>query len=83
MLLLALTKNSASVRNNHSVNLDDECYDDDHGDHANDDDDGDHGDHDNGDHGDENLICWPIVDHTGHLTAVLRVEEHSLKNHHL
>ena len=76
MLLLALTKNSASVRNNHSVNLDDECYDDDHGDHDNDEDDDD-------DHGDENLICWPIVDHTGHLTAVLRVEEHSLKNHHL
>ena len=33
-----------------------------------------------GDEDDENLIRRPIVDHTGHLTTVLRVKEHSLKN---
>ena len=80
----SFTKNSASIRNNHSVNLGDQCYDD-HGDA------GDDGDADNasdagdagdaGDDGDENLIRWPIVDHAGHLTTVLRVKEHSFKNH--
>ena len=49
------------------------------------DDDGDSGDagDDAGvadDEDDENLIRRPIVDHTGHLTTVLRVKEHSLKN---
>ena len=36
---------------------------------------------DDGDDSDENLIRWPIVDHAGHLTTVLRVKEHSFKNH--
>ena len=38
---------------------------------------------DDGDDGDENLIRWPIVDHAGHLTTVLRVKEHSFKNQFL
>ena len=88
----SFTKNSASIRNNHSVNLGDQCNDD-HGDagvagdDGDDGDDGDAGDAgvagDAGDDGvddDENLIRWPIVDHAGHLTTVLRVKEHSFKN---
>ena len=78
-----LTKNSASIRNNHSVNLGDQCYDD-HGDAGVAGDAGDEGDDgDDGDGGDENLIRWPIVDHAGHLTTVLRVKEHSFKNQFL